>query len=451
MAAMAARLREDPALADAYAAAHEAYLAARRAIGALTGDGDVPEIAGVSAGGMPDRVKCLHALAAHALAAGPGVNPLGDETLALVGPWWERPCLPSPAEPVRGTRRGPSGRGPMTNTVAAFDCGTNSLRLLLAGPGTGGPDGTALTDLDRQTEIVRLGQGVDATGEFAPEALERTFAVTRRFAELVRAAGVPAGRTRFVATSASRDARNRDEFFAGIEELVGVRPDVISGDEEARLSFAGALSRIRPTAEPVLVMDVGGGSTELIVGDAAGEVGLGDLARHRLRTPDRTLPRRRPARRRRADRRPRARRRPARLLRRRLRRRGHLGRRGRHGHHPRRGPPAARDVRPRARVARLDDPACPSSTSSRPCCRRMDVDQIKALPSMHPGRADVVTAGALIATRVAARLHVDRPDRQRVRHPRRHRPPAAAGDRRLSPHAARARRSRSAPRSRPAS
>jgi len=93
MASMAARLRQDPALADAHAAAHEAYLAARRAIGEQTGDGDVPEIAGVSAGGMPDRVKCLHALAAHALAAGPGVNPLGDETLASVGAWWERPCL----------------------------------------------------------------------------------------------------------------------------------------------------------------------------------------------------------------------------------------------------------------------------------------------------------------------------------------------------------------------
>jgi hypothetical protein len=93
MADMAARLREDPDLASAYAAAHEAYLTARRAIGAATGDGDVVEIDGVSAGGMPDRVKCLHALAAHALAAGPGVNPLGDETLALVGAWWERPCL----------------------------------------------------------------------------------------------------------------------------------------------------------------------------------------------------------------------------------------------------------------------------------------------------------------------------------------------------------------------
>jgi uncharacterized protein len=103
MVAMTGRLHDDPALARAYAAAHQAYLAARRAVGARTGDGDVGEIEGVSAGGMPDRVKCLHALAAHALAAGPGVNPLGDETLALVGAWWERPCLPAPAESTHDT------------------------------------------------------------------------------------------------------------------------------------------------------------------------------------------------------------------------------------------------------------------------------------------------------------------------------------------------------------
>ncbi|MFN8137671.1 MAG: DUF501 domain-containing protein [Propionicimonas sp.] len=87
MAEMTERLATDPALADAYAAAHEAYLADRAALG------EVPEIAGTSAGGMPTRVKCLHVLAAHALAAGPGVNPLGDETLALLGEFWVRPCL----------------------------------------------------------------------------------------------------------------------------------------------------------------------------------------------------------------------------------------------------------------------------------------------------------------------------------------------------------------------
>lgn len=93
MAQMAERLRTDPALAAAYASAHEDYLARRREIGRSTGDGDVPEIDRVSAGGMPERVKCLHALVAHALAAGPGTNPFGDETLAEIGPYWQRPCL----------------------------------------------------------------------------------------------------------------------------------------------------------------------------------------------------------------------------------------------------------------------------------------------------------------------------------------------------------------------
>jgi exopolyphosphatase/guanosine-5'-triphosphate,3'-diphosphate pyrophosphatase len=128
--------------------------------------------------------------------------------------------------------------------VAAFDCGTNSLRLLIADVAA---DGT-LTDLRRETRIVRLGQGVDATGEFAPEALERTFAVAKEFAEV--AAEYQPEKLRFVATSASRDVKNRDEFFAGIFSILGVVPDVIAGEEEARLSFLGAtagLDRCRRT------------------------------------------------------------------------------------------------------------------------------------------------------------------------------------------------------------
>ena len=152
--------------------------------------------------------------------------------------------------------------------VAAVDCGTNSLRLLIA---ESKPEG-GLVDLDRQTEIVRLGQGVDATGEFHPDALKRTFAVTEKYAKLITNAGVPTDRIHFVATSASRDAKNRDEFFEGIESRLGVLPDVITGDAEARLSFTGALSRVRPEGEPVLVMDIGGGSTEFIVGSSAGEM-----------------------------------------------------------------------------------------------------------------------------------------------------------------------------------
>ena len=150
--------------------------------------------------------------------------------------------------------------------VAAVDCGTNSLRLLIAESKPGG----GLIDLDRQTEIVRLGQGVDATGEFHPDALKRTFAVTENYAELIKNAGVPTEKVHFVATSASRDAKNRDQFFEGIQSRLGVQPDVISGDTEARLSFSGALSRVRPEGDPVLVMDIGGGSTEYIVGSSEG-------------------------------------------------------------------------------------------------------------------------------------------------------------------------------------
>ncbi|SFC13823.1 Ppx/GppA phosphatase family protein [Streptomyces aidingensis] len=153
--------------------------------------------------------------------------------------------------------------------VAAIDCGTNSIRLLVAelDPAAG-----TLTDLDRRMEIVRLGQGVDRTGRLAPEALERTFAACRRYAEVIRAHGVPPGRTRFVATSASRDAGNRDEFTRGVHEITGVFPEVISGDEEARLSFAGATRELAgagavpaPDA-PALVVDIGGGSTEFVLG-----------------------------------------------------------------------------------------------------------------------------------------------------------------------------------------
>lgn len=144
--------------------------------------------------------------------------------------------------------------------VAAFDCGTNSLRLLVADI----DDHGAMTELRRETRIVRLGQGVDATGVFAPKALERTFAVTREYAEL--AAEYSPERIRFVATSASRDVRNRDEFFAGIFAILGVVPDVITGDEEARLSFLGATAGRSADEGPFLVMDLGGGSTELVLG-----------------------------------------------------------------------------------------------------------------------------------------------------------------------------------------
>ncbi|WP_181275501.1 Ppx/GppA phosphatase family protein [Brevibacterium oceani] len=173
--------------------------------------------------------------------------------------------------------------------VAAFDCGTNSLRLLIADV----VDGT-LTDLRRETRIVRLGQGVDATGQFAPEALERTFAVAREFAEV--AAEYQPEKLRFVATSASRDVKNRDEFFAGIFEILGIVPDVITGDEEARLSFLGATANLSDAEAPFVVMDLGGGSTELVLGtddvDAAVSMDIGSVRlteRHMpVETPDDT-------------------------------------------------------------------------------------------------------------------------------------------------------------------
>ncbi|MET8745312.1 Ppx/GppA phosphatase family protein [Streptomyces sp. NPDC004728] len=149
--------------------------------------------------------------------------------------------------------------------VAAIDCGTNSIRLLVADadPATG-----ELVELDRRMEIVRLGQGVDRTGRLAPEALERTFAACRQYATVIKEHG--AQRLRFVATSASRDAENRDDFVRGVLEILGVEPEVISGDQEAEFSFTGATKELAGRdhlAQPYLVVDIGGGSTEFVVGD----------------------------------------------------------------------------------------------------------------------------------------------------------------------------------------
>lgn len=152
--------------------------------------------------------------------------------------------------------------------VAAIDCGTNSIRMLIADIDRS--NGSAkLTDVVREMRVVRLGEGVDATGELAPAALDRTFAATADYARLIREHG--AGAVRFVATSASRDARNRQVFVDGIRGLLGVEPEVITGDEEAALSFAGA-SSVLPIldGDHVLVVDLGGGSTEFVLGTAHG-------------------------------------------------------------------------------------------------------------------------------------------------------------------------------------
>jgi exopolyphosphatase/guanosine-5'-triphosphate,3'-diphosphate pyrophosphatase len=148
--------------------------------------------------------------------------------------------------------------------VAAIDCGTNSLRLLVADVD---PEAGTLVDVDRRTEIVRLGEGVDATGRLADDALERTFAVARFYAAIAAEAGVRA--VRIVATSATRDAADRSRFTDGMHEILGVAPEVVSGDDEAALAFAGAVRALpdRRDHGPVLVVDVGGGSTEVVLGE----------------------------------------------------------------------------------------------------------------------------------------------------------------------------------------
>lgn len=284
--------------------------------------------------------------------------------------------------------------------VAAIDCGTNSIRLLIAEPnGVGG-----LTDLERRLEVVRLGQGVDASGAFHPDALQRTFAAVDEYAELIKKADVPVEKVHFVATSATRDVRNRDSFFAGVKERLGVVPDVISGEIEARLSFYGALSRVTPEGEPVLVMDIGGGSTELITGSAAGTLHSAiSLDVGSVRVTERFL---------------------------------------------KQNPVADDDLAGAAEYVddllggsgvdfssigtwigvagtvttlagvylelehydreRVHGAVIPLPAIAELLHRlaRMTVAEIRALPSMHPGRADVITGGALIEARVAARLNV---------------------------------------------
>lgn len=149
--------------------------------------------------------------------------------------------------------------------VGAVDCGTNSIRLLIAEVVDG-----RLRDLHREMRIVRLGQGVDATGQFAPEALARTRTALTAYAELMVEFGVQ--QVRMVATSAARDAGNRDEFFAMTAEVLGsvvpgVVAEVISGTEEAALSFHGAVGELDPAAGPFVVVDLGGGSTEVVLGE----------------------------------------------------------------------------------------------------------------------------------------------------------------------------------------
>jgi exopolyphosphatase/guanosine-5'-triphosphate,3'-diphosphate pyrophosphatase len=161
--------------------------------------------------------------------------------------------------------------------VAAVDCGTNSVRLLIADVDAGA--GT-LRDVVRRLEIVRLGQDVDRTGRLADEAVQRTLAVLREYAAQITDRG--ADRVRVVATSATRDAVNRDRFVTGVVDILGVTPEVVTGEQEAALSFAGATRELlgrRDVPSPYLVLDIGGGSTEFVLGrdtvEASASIDLG--------------------------------------------------------------------------------------------------------------------------------------------------------------------------------
>ena len=173
--------------------------------------------------------------------------------------------------------------------VAGVDCGTNSIRLLIADVDADGH----LHDVRREMRIVRLGQGVDATGALVPEAIERTRVALHEYVGMMHDTGVEA--VRMVATSATRDASNREDFFAmtrselgGVVE--GAVAELISGDEEARLSFAGAVGELDSVAGPFVVVDLGGGSTEVVLGDSGGVLAAYSADIGCVRITERCLP-----------------------------------------------------------------------------------------------------------------------------------------------------------------
>jgi len=146
--------------------------------------------------------------------------------------------------------------------VAVIDCGTNSTRLLVLGA-----DGSTLV---RDLRTTRLGAGVDATGRLDPAAIARTVAAVEEFTEVAQAHGVVPGARRVVATSAARDAANHQDLFDAIEAVAGVAPELLSGEEEAQLTYLGSTTGLGPVQRPRLVVDIGGGSTELVIGSSGG-------------------------------------------------------------------------------------------------------------------------------------------------------------------------------------
>lgn len=228
------RIDDDQAFAAAVARTHEAYARER-----ARGHPAAEAFGGV--GGTRTGVKCLHSHYANHLSG--GVDPVGALTAERV-----EPVHPEPAHPERPDR------------FAVIDQGTNSIRLLVVEPE---PGGAGFRELARDMVITRLGQDVDRTGRLAPDALERTVAVLARYARRARA--LHARTIRVAATAAVRDAANRDEFARAVLEHAGSELEVIDGEREAGLTFLGATRGLEAPA-PFLVLDIGGGSTELVTG-----------------------------------------------------------------------------------------------------------------------------------------------------------------------------------------
>ena len=218
---------------DVIAEAHDRYAAERDA--AIPADHAGPRPFG-GVGGTRRGIKCFHAHWAWHLAG-------GDDP---VGRWIE-------------AQLAGQGAGVDAPVLAAIDCGTNSTRLLISRGGGAGKE-----PLARVNTITRLGRGVDGSGRLDADAIERTIDVLRDYRRILDEHG--AERVRVTATSAARDAENRDEFFDAAEAVLGVRPELLSGEAEAELSFRGATAELDPADGPFLVVDIGGGSTEFIVG-----------------------------------------------------------------------------------------------------------------------------------------------------------------------------------------
>ncbi len=284
---------------------------------------------------------------------------------------------------------------PRRDRVAAIDCGTNSIRLLV----TDIADGTA-AELVREMRIVRLGQGVDATGRLSDEAIERTLQATREYAELITMLG--ADQVLFCATSAARDAENADDFAAAVESILGVGPQVLTGTEEALASFVGATRGLDD--HRALVVDIGGDSTELVVGEGANVEWSTSLDIGSVRLTERFL---------RGDPPP-----VAEVT-------------GAMNHLDSVLKPAVADLDPVASIvgvagtvttvaahaldlrsydreaihgARLTFDVIRSSCLS---LAQMSIADRRALPFMHPGRADVIGGGALVLDRVLELLPLD--------------------------------------------